>query len=229
MAREVLVKKVAFTKGCSFGGSNSKYSVAHIRIDHSAHTIEVCEQVGAIHIESFVAFCAYDKDIREELVWAATEYQRKHSVWIDTSVGMSGRTDLYLRWSYGTGWRARVNAYTVAHWHLSCYDNFNEGVNDGNPMFVGDLLELLAYMIEGNEFLRYPGKGWTWNTVEELLTVRPKSWHMDRYFRYRWTNQRFYEEPVYREPVCGKYAGIIKSKNRHIDVDCDEEILADHD
>lgn len=144
MRKERVIKKVALKASEGFGsyGGNSYWLVM---IDHINHQIQFESMGGcAADIDAFTEFCTKDKDVVQELKWAAEEYKRKYPCWVDERTGMSGASDILLFISKADHeWAIPYKRKVVCKLHISMYEKLNQGIPD---FFAGDLLEILKYM-----------------------------------------------------------------------------------
>lgn len=146
--RNTITKKVRFDSCGGWTDATSNYSL--VNIDHNRHTIEFEDLGGGAPLESAVLnFLFTDRDVRQELIWAAKHYTRKYPIFSRERVGMSGCYDISLfvskttkEWAAGEEFKL---CDEVVHWHVSCNDKMNEGVPE---LFAGDLLSLLQVMFK---------------------------------------------------------------------------------
>ena len=151
--RNIIVKKIALQSSTD---SEKFDSYACVRIDHTSHSIEWVDCGGKAPLYwSFISFLANDKDAREELIWAATEYHRKNFAWVEQHVGQhyphATTTKVKVSRTRIPDWALGINGVgeCVLRLHISCFDKLNEGVPQF--MFAGDLLDVLAYLESEDE------------------------------------------------------------------------------
>lgn len=182
--KNIKIKKVKFDTVNMFYEKSS--SVYLVMIDHENHRIEF-EKVGGAEplLVSFLNFMLTDKDIRKEMVWASTEYERKYPIFFKERSGSSGCLDLSLVVSeVSHAWAAGLlqKQKEVLHLHVSATEKLNEGIPD---MFSGDMYELIRYFVSNgvlNDDLYYDLMRYGANSHEykRLSYSYPRYIHFDR-------------------------------------------------
>lgn len=144
--RNEVVKKVSFD---TWGGwTDAQKSFYLVRIDHEQHIVDFAFVDGADpQEESIINFLLSDKDVRQELEWAAREYRRKYPVFVKRYEGQSGcrETTLWIskatrNWAVGQDFRS---CEKVAEWYVSCFGK----MGNLGPFFSGDLLSMLQAVL----------------------------------------------------------------------------------
>ena len=151
MRKEMIIKKVKLeNESIGWFSDRAKPSTVLLMIDHDQHKVGVEHLSGpAPDWESVMTMFMVDRDVRQELDWAATKYKRYQSYALDIHEGMSGARDLTLRsWlNYRKKWVVglRATSYVAAHVHISMSGKLNEGFPD---MFSWDLMLFVDHYLK---------------------------------------------------------------------------------
>lgn len=141
-----VIKKVSFDVWSGWG--NARRSFFLVKIDHAEHTVDFSFLDGADpQEESVLNFLLSDKDIRQELEWAAREYRRKFPVFVKWYTGQSGNKEVNLfisksqeAWATGKDYRSCEKILT---WYVSCAGKMPQVPE----MFSGDLLAIMQALL----------------------------------------------------------------------------------
>lgn len=125
--------------------SDATYAIVGLEIDTWEKTIEVQFLKGSMPYANnlFLALLA-DRDVRRLIKeYQDTKRTTRYKMW--SSVGMSGREDIFMTFGYELSGFAVTKTKKLCH--ISGFGRLNEGFGDAkSQMYIGDFVELVVFM-----------------------------------------------------------------------------------
>ena len=137
-------KEMIIYSPSDWGTSNSRYAMIGLEVNTCKNTIEVQFLRGPMPYANKLCWALLaDRDVRR-LIAEYQESSRSEQYKIWSTSGMSGRKDIFMTFGYKKGGFATTE--TIKLCHISCFGRLNEGFGNKSKMYIGDFVELVAFM-----------------------------------------------------------------------------------